>query len=232
MSVLRNMHLDDMRQNLPPEFSADEARQWLGTWYRAPLKALVSLEQTGDLVRLKRGVYGFRRGFEPLAAAASIHGSSYVSFETALAYHGMIPERTPTIMSVVDGRPATFDTPMGRFEYYSQARPLFALGMDLVFLNDRSCPMANREKALLDTLARAKLRAHTLEPQQVLAFVLDALRVDKAAMEKLSVRKLCRLAALYRNWAPRHLAKALRDKALRDKALRDKTTERQDSVEA
>ncbi|MCK5800572.1 MAG: hypothetical protein KAI47_25460 [Deltaproteobacteria bacterium] len=173
------------------------------------MKILGALERSGELIRLKRGLYSFRRSFEPLAAAASLHGASYISFETALAYHGMIPEQIPTVMSVVDGRPAVFDTPAGRFEYYSQALPLFALGMDLVFLGERWCPMANREKALLDTLARMRLRAASLDPAQVLAFVRDALRIEKATLRALSIRKLRRMAPLYRNWAPRHLVESL-----------------------
>ena len=144
-----------MKGDCPPEFSASEGADWLHQFYRAPLKALGALERAGELIRLKRGLYAFRDGFGPLAAAATLHGPSYVSFETALAYHGMIPERTPTIMSVVDGRPSVFETPVGRFEYYAQARPLFALGMGLGSIAGRSCPLANREKALRGTWRRS-----------------------------------------------------------------------------
>ena len=209
MPALRKMALDEMQRALPPEFSSVEAKQWLQGRYRAPLKVLGALERSGELVRLKRGLYGFRRGFEPLAAAASLHGASYVSFETALAYYGLIPERVATIMSVVDGRPAVFETSVGRFEYHSQARSLFAKGMSLVFLGDRPCPMANCEKALLDTLARHKLRAAVLEPAELLSFALGGLRIDEERLATLSIRKLRRLAKQYRNWAPRRLVEAL-----------------------
>lgn len=206
---MRKAAIDEMRRALPPEFSSSEAKRWLHGRYRAPLKLLGALERSGELVRLKRGLYGFRRDLEPLAAAASLHGASYVSFETAMAHHGMIPERAPTILSVVDGRPAVFDTPVGRFEYYGQARPLFAKGMGLVFLGDRPCPIANREKALLDTLARHKLQAASLEAASVLAYVRDGLRVDEQTLASLSISKLRRLAPLYRNWGPRRLVEAL-----------------------
>lgn len=209
MQAIRKAKLEQMRASLPPEFSAADAKEWLQAHYRAPLKALHALEQSGKLVRFKRGLYAFRQGLEPLAAAASLHGASYVSFETALAHYGMIPERAATIMSVVDGRPAVFDTPVGRFEYYGQARPLFASGMSLVFLEDRPCPMASREKALLDTLARQGLLAATLEAEQVLSFVYDALRIEEATLAKLSIRKLRRLAVQYRNHGPRRLVEAI-----------------------
>lgn len=198
-----------MQRSLPPEFTSSEAKRWLRDRYRAPLKVLSALERSGELVRFKRGLYGFRQGLEPLAAAARLHGPSYVSFETALAHYGMIPERTPTIMSVVDGRPAVFDTPVGRFEYHSQARPLFARGMSLVFLGERPCPIASREKALLDTLARHQLQGATLDAAQVLAYVHDSLRIEEESLTTLSIRKLSRLAPLYRNWGPRRLVEAL-----------------------
>lgn len=210
MCALRNANLLEMQENLPPEFQAAEAASWLESWgYRAPFKALEALEREGAIVRLKRGLYAFVEGFEPLAAAAKLHEPSYVSFETALAYYGLIPERVMTVLSVVDGRPATFDTSVGRYEFYSQSRPLFAAGMSLVFIHDRVCPIANREKALLDTLARARLRAAKLKPAQVLQFVREGLRVDEAGIEALALDKLARMAPLYRNSAPRQFVQAL-----------------------
>lgn len=47
----------------------------------------------GELIPLRRGLYLQDRTANPLALAPAIHGPSYVSFESALAWHGLIPER-------------------------------------------------------------------------------------------------------------------------------------------
>ena len=46
----------------------------------------------GELIPLRRGLYLSDRSVEPLAYASAIYGPSYVSFESALAWCGLIPE--------------------------------------------------------------------------------------------------------------------------------------------
>jgi hypothetical protein len=193
---------------LPPVFSAEDAKSILAIYYKAPLKALSALEGRGLLMRLRRNQYAFVHDFDPLQAANLVHSPSYVSFETALSFYGLIPERTEVVLSVVDGRPQTAHTPAGDFEYISQSRNLFALGMDLRINNGNSLAIASPEKALLDTLARAKLKTVTSTPAQILEYVVEGLRVDRDDVAKLSLKRMRRMAPLYRNLAPRKLVNA------------------------
>jgi len=48
--------------------------------------------QNGELLQLRRGLYATRRDINPYCLAASIYGPSYISFETALSFHGLIPQ--------------------------------------------------------------------------------------------------------------------------------------------
>lgn len=205
--------LKRMETELPPEFSAQDAVAFLADTHRAPLKYLASIEKKGLLVRLKRGLYTFAGNVDRLAAANSIHGPSYVSFETALGHYGLIPERTDTVMSVVDGRTASFSTPIGTYEFHSQSRGLFADGMTMARSDDRAWRIATREKALLDTLWRAQLRARGHSGLEILEYVVDGLRVDAEQLQALSRRRLRRLAGQYRSLAPRKLCDALRRRA-------------------
>ncbi|MCK5689671.1 hypothetical protein KAI87_10400 [Myxococcota bacterium] len=201
-----------MQETLPPEFRVEDACALLSEDYKAPLKRLGAMQRAGVLIRLKRGLYAFSNGFDKVGAAGAIYGPSYVSFETALAYYGLIPERVDTVMSVVDGRPASFTTPVGLYEYHAQGRTLFAEGMGMVQLERRSYLIATREKALLDTLNRAHLSAAELSFAQVLDFVVEGMRVDFEDLQGLSLRKLRRLAKLYRNLAPGKLVMALQQR--------------------
>lgn len=194
---------------LPEVFTTEEARFFLQKRYKAPLKILSSMEKSGEIVRLRRGLYAFAEGFDCSMAASRIYGPSYLSFETALAFYGLIPERVHQMISVVDGRPARFLANAVRYIYHSQDRQLFSLGMGLVFIQEYPVPMAIPEKALLDTLAVRKLEASQLSENDVLEFVIGNLRVDEEDLQQLSLYKMKKMANLYRNLAPRKLVKAL-----------------------
>ena len=63
----------------------------------------------GELLHLRRGRYllassAQRRKVHPFVIAQSLQTGSYISFETALSFHGWIPESTPVTMSVTPGR--------------------------------------------------------------------------------------------------------------------------------
>lgn len=198
-----------LQANLPPEFDVESARFLLSEQYKAPLKILSALEKSGYLIRIKRGLYTFTQNLDRLALAGSLHGPSYVSFETALSFYGLIPERVEAVMSVVDGHPIKFETPVGQYLYISQSRKLFALGMGMVTRGERAFLIATKEKALLDTASRAQLKTKNLTNQEVLDFVIQGLRVESDSLKELSIEKMKGMAILYRNLAPRKLVAAI-----------------------
>src|SRR6266404_1151509 len=74
-------------QNLLPLLSA----------YTNPHDFLARLVKKGDLIRLKNGFFVIAKKIQkapvPFAQIANLlHGPSYLSFEWALSYYGMIPE--------------------------------------------------------------------------------------------------------------------------------------------
>lgn len=56
-------------------------------------------EKNKKLIKLKRGLYETNENADPLTIANALLSPSYISFETALAYYGMIPERVYAIKS-------------------------------------------------------------------------------------------------------------------------------------
>ncbi len=110
--------------------------------------------RSGKLLQLRRGKYllaePYRRSTPPLDYLANLLVTpSYVSLERALAHHGMIPERVPLVQSVTTGRPATFHTALGDFEYRNVKRDWF-FGYREMKLAGGSALVALPEKALLD----------------------------------------------------------------------------------
>ena len=209
MGIIDYNMLNLLLNNLPKIFTFKEAEFFLKKRYKAPLKALSAMEKSGEIIRLRRGLYAFSEGFNPLAAACKIYGPSYISFETAMEYYGLIPERVQQIISVVDGRPVSHQTELNRYLYHSQKRQLFSLGMGLIFMEDEPIPMAIPEKALLDTLANHKLETSELTNRDIRNYVIENLRVDDEELKRLSIKKMRDLAPLYRNLAPRKLLESL-----------------------
>jgi len=79
--------------------------------------------EKGEVLRLKPGLYclgpDYRRSHpHPFVIAAALHSPSHVSMESALAYHGLIPEAVFQVSSVTMQRSRSFKTPLGIFAFY------------------------------------------------------------------------------------------------------------------
>ena len=109
---------------------------------------------TGELVSLRRGLYASRRNLDPRCLAGPIYGPSYVSFETALAWHGMIPEGVAEILSATPKRAVSFENDFGRFRYLTIPMDVYPVGIQRVTESDLPFLIASPTKALADRIAR------------------------------------------------------------------------------
>ena len=109
----------------------------------------------GRLVQVRRGVYALAETWRkvephPFAIANAAFAGSYVSLQSALAWHGLIPEHVPVTTSVGPGRPELLDTPLGRFACRHVRSPL-VFGYELTDVAPgQQAFVAAPEKALLD----------------------------------------------------------------------------------
>jgi hypothetical protein len=79
--------------------------------------------KSGRLQQLRRGLYAvappFRRvAPHPFLVANRLVRGSYVSLQSALAFHGLIPEHVPVTTSVTTGRPQRRENALGSFAYH------------------------------------------------------------------------------------------------------------------
>lgn len=123
----------------------------------SPEKKIQLLEKNGALIRLKRNLYIVNQeltGKETDArlCANHIYGPSYVSFQWALSYYGMIPERVFLMTSATTKRTRYFETPIGNFRYIQVPASYFPIGVECKEEQGVSFLMATREKALCDTI--------------------------------------------------------------------------------
>lgn len=156
---------------------------------------------SGELTPLRRGLYLRDSTVNPLALAGAIYGPSYVSFETALAWHGLIPERVEEIASATIKRPGYFDTGVGRYRYRHVPARVFSIGIERV--EDISLPwlLASPAKALCDCIA---LESHIRSARDVRAW-LESMRIEEPS--GLDPEQLAACCEHYRRRSVRHLAR-------------------------
>lgn len=141
-----------------PDVDVNDVRKQLSRWTK-----------DGTIVQLRRGLYALSERYRfsdphPYEISNALVPGSYVSLETVLADHGLIPDAVFSTTGVTTGRSGSRQTPFGLFVYQHIKAALF-WGYESVSLGaGRSAFAAKPEKALLDL---AYLRPHADDPGYV-----------------------------------------------------------------
>lgn len=138
----------------------------------------------GTFIRLKKGLY-FVASNPPskFEIANYLKKPSYISLETALSYHHIIPETIYPITCVTTRAPASFTIQNQVYHYHRLQEGLF-FGYQPVKIQGQIILMATKEKALLDYLY------FTTRNNQPINDRLDLNNLDRTILpEKLAVFK-------------------------------------------
>ena len=153
--------------------------------------------KAGKIIQLRRGLYVLANPYRkvqphPFLLANSIKRASYVSLQSALSFHGMIPENVPVVTSVTTARPETVITGEGAFSFKHVKKSLFK-GYCRMEVDDRQFVfIATPEKSLLDLIYLTP-DAHTMEYLRELRlqnFERLDLNVLKESVEESGIPKL------------------------------------------
>ncbi|MFW6277419.1 MAG: type IV toxin-antitoxin system AbiEi family antitoxin domain-containing protein [Prolixibacteraceae bacterium] len=156
--------------------------------YNYPKDKITAFEKSGKLVRLKKGFYVVSPEFqnEPVVKeliANHLYGPSYVSFESALSFYGLIPEKVYTVRSATPKRSKKFTTPLGGFEYVSVEEHYYRVGIrQEITGNKYAFLIATPEKALCDLIiATPHLRIQSVKSMKV--YLEEDLRIDITSVQ-------------------------------------------------
>lgn len=142
-----------------------------------------NLVKNGELVRLKKGFYTFSKLYQTkpinlLSVANTLYSPSYVSFDYALSYYGMIPERVSEVTSATSKNEKLFDTPIGRFSYKKVSSVAYSLGIDWIYDDvEGGRFIATAEKALCDKIKYDR-GIGTLTQNSMIEYLKYDLRID------------------------------------------------------
>lgn len=168
----------------------------------------------GSLIRLKRGTYTLAQTYHsaplhPLTVAQALHPGSYVSFESALAYHGWIPEAVFVTASVTPGR-KTLEltaTAFGAFTFHPLAIEdyRFLNGIRRVSFGNHTALVAQPLRALMDLVALRKVQWSGLD------WLTIGMRIDIGVLLALSRKDFDAVKPVYKHKAARHFLARLED---------------------
>lgn len=152
--------------------------------------------KNGELIPIKKGLYETDEKTSGYLLASSIYGPSYLSFEFALSYYGLIPEKVVVYTNATFNKKKKkrYENFFGTYLYRDIPKDVYWIGIKLVEENGYSYQIATPEKALCDKL-------YTLNPlkniSELETLLLNDLRIDFNELMKLNVEELKDISELY-----------------------------------
>ena len=168
----------------------------------------------GELIRLKKGLYALGEDYQTtspnaISLANILYAPSYVSFDYALSYYGLIPERVYEITSATMRMKKEFDIPLGRFTYKPVPLQAYALGVDWLYDDIHGGKLiATLEKALCDKI-RSDRGIGRLSQQKLRDYLQFDLRIDMDLFYTLDATVVLTISAAYRSSNLKNLSKLI-----------------------
>lgn len=171
---------------------------------------LKRLLAANKLIRIRRGLYcrtdvvDHSIKMHPFELAHHIYASSYISLESALAYHKLIPEAVYTITGVCTKRSKDFNTPLGLFSYSRLPLENFYIEVERITENASHFFMAKPWKAICDYVFCYKKNWTSLDP------LLKSMRINVEDLPGISNKELEILDEYYHHMRLSRFIKAIK----------------------
>ncbi|MDR2232239.1 MAG: hypothetical protein LBE56_03830 [Tannerella sp.] len=182
MERLRNLGVIPVNRNVLYSLYGDLKR---------PDGKISELERKGLIIRIRRNLYVVSQKVHHQEISSELvgnhlYGPSYISFESALSYHGLIPERVYSVMSACIGQGKQYSTPLGKFEYIKVPVNYFPAGINQVIINNTfAFLIASPEKALCDKIINFRnVRIQSVKSMR--EYLEDDLRFEMSALDSFN----------------------------------------------
>lgn len=166
--------------------------------YSNPYSKIRQLVKNKKLFPIIKGLYETDSNISGSYLAQVIYGPSYLSFEYALSFYGLIPEAVYTYTSATYNKRKSkiYYTSFGTFTYKDVPKSIYKYGIKIIEENGYQYFIATKEKALCDKLYSLK----TLKNQKELEYMLfNDLRIDEDQFNKLNKDEIFFIAKKYKN---------------------------------
>lgn len=167
--------------------------------YKSPKAKITNLIKSGEVIKVKRDLFvtGITSKANLNVLANIIYNPSYISFEYALNYYGLIPERVDVITSATfnKNKNRVFETELGIFEYRYMQKYVYPYGIVRIEENGEPFLIASKEKALCDTLSKIR----SVESVKKISYLLyDDLRIEREYIMGLNTNDIKFFTEIYK----------------------------------
>ena len=164
--------------------------------YVNPKAKIGRMVEKGELFPIIRGIYEDDPKTPAVYLAGSIYGPSYISFEYALSYYGLIMKRNCPVTCAAYGKrkEKLYETMFGTFTYRDIPKDAYPKELVLHMENGYSFIMASPEKALCDTLYNSAPASNLKELNELL---FDEIGIGKRKIFRLDPAVIFSIADLY-----------------------------------
>lgn len=170
----------------------------------------------GEVHRLKPGVYcldlALRHScLHPFVIAALLHLPAHISFESALGYHGLIPEAVHSVTSATVQRSRSFKTQLGLFSFVRVPMNDPRAGVEAVKLGRSEWAfIASPLRAIADLLY---VRRREITGNGAFEFLCESMRIEPDEFRALSWDDFDEILTSLRSKRTRNLLAGLREGA-------------------
>lgn len=164
--------------------------------YKSPKDKVKRLLADRKLIKLTKGLYETDQSISGYLVANAIYSPSYLSFEFALSYHGLIPEAVYTYTSATfkKKKEKKYTNYFGTFTYRDVPAKAFPFEILIIKEETYSYKIASAEKALCDKL-------YTMHPvknkKEMMYLLFHELRIDEIKFQQLKKEVLFELCDMY-----------------------------------
>ena len=166
-------------------------------------------ERNSNIIKIKRGLYSDTPNVNEFAIGNILLSPSYISFETALSFYGLIPERVNVVKSASfkKNKIKLYKTKFGTYIYQDINKKAYPYGIESIQIDNQIIFIASKEKALTDTLSVLPPRKNI---NDIKALLFDDLRINEIVFDELDKENLLNLCDLYPSTNCKLLKKYLR----------------------
>ena len=164
--------------------------------YKNPRDKLAHMVKKKECIPVIQGLYETNPTTPGYRLANTICSPSYLSFEFALSYHGLIPEAVYNFTSATfeKKKKKEFKTPFGTFTYRDVPSVAYPYGIECVSENGYTFQIASPEKALCDELY---IQSPVTSQRELKELLFDGLRIDWDLFCKLNMDDILFLNSKY-----------------------------------
>lgn len=166
--------------------------------YKSPKNRLMLMEKKGIYHKVVKGLYETESSVNPLLLASAVYGPSYVSFESALSFWNLIPEKVMAVTSATFNKNKTkrFETDFGLFLYRDVPESAFPFEVYICEDDGRNFLIAGKEKSLCDILYREE-PLHS--EKRLCEYLFENLRIEQSDFELLDFSLISDLCGMYKS---------------------------------